>query len=133
LVPVQEKEAGGGMIGPFEWLIILTGKAPALVFWIAVIIFAAVWLRRGGGRAERFMIAGASIKIIGNLLSIPLSFLPLWLIDMGDFHVDAANSIVMGCGIFLNAVSMAGIICLVYAFWVKFTETRLSRDNVEIS
>ena len=55
------------------WLI---GAAPALAFWIAVIIFAIIMLRRGGGRAERFLMAGAIIKIIGNLLNIPMAFFP---------------------------------------------------------
>ena len=54
------------MIGASEFLIILAGMIPALALWIAVIIFAAVRLRRGGGRAERFLLAGASLKILDH-------------------------------------------------------------------
>ncbi len=97
----------------------LIGVAPALVLWIAVIVFAAIMLRRGGGRAERFLVAGAGLKIISNLLGIPTGFIPIWLIDRG-YSMDSAVSIASNCGIFLNAIGMAGIICLVYAFWVKF-------------
>jgi len=97
----------------------LVSIAPALALWIAVIIFAAVWLRRGGSRAERFLIAGASLKIISNLLSVPsFAFLP-WLINKG-YSMDYAKSVVSGYDIFLNVIGMAGIICLIYAFWVKF-------------
>ena len=107
------------MIGASEFLIILASNSPVLAFWIAVIIFAAVMLRRRGGRAERFLIAGAGLKLTGNLLSIATFAIIPWLIDTG-YSVDSANSVASGYGIFCNVVGMAGIICLVYAFWVKF-------------
>lgn len=107
------------MIGLAEFSMILIGYAPTLAFWIAVIVFAAIWLRRGGGRAERFLIAGASLKIIGNLLGIPTVFIIPWLVDKGYSPADAISAS-SGWGIFLNLIGMAGIICLIYAFWVKF-------------
>ena len=39
----------------------LAAVTPALLFWIIVIILGAILLGRGGGRAERFLIAGAGI------------------------------------------------------------------------
>ncbi|MFC1847377.1 hypothetical protein ACFLW5_00995 [Chloroflexota bacterium] len=101
------------------WLGYLIGAAPALVFWIVIIIFATVMLRRGGDRAERFLIAGASLKIVSNLLSIPAVAIVPWLVDRGYNTTDAV-SWRSGYGIFCNVISMAGIICLIYAFWVKF-------------
>jgi hypothetical protein len=109
----------------------LIGAAPALVFWTAVIIFAVIMLRRGGGRAERFMITGAGLKIISNLLGIPTTFIPVWLIDKG-YSMDSAVSIASGCGIFLNVIGMAGIICLIYAFWVKFKAWNSSGKVLEL-
>jgi hypothetical protein len=100
----------------------LVGAAPALVFWIAVIVFAVVMLQRGGGRPEHFLMAGAGIKIIGNLLRIPATFITLWLVDRG-YSIDYASSVSNYCGIFLNIIGMAGILCLVYAFWIKFKMT----------
>lgn len=97
----------------------LVSVAPALVFWIAVIVLAAIMLRRGGGRAERFLVAGGGLKIIGNLLSIPTVAIVPWLVVRG-YSMDSAVSLVEYYGIFLNVISMVGIICLVYAFWVKF-------------
>jgi hypothetical protein len=99
----------------------LVGAAPSLVFWIAVIVFAAVMLGRGGGRAERFLIAGAGIKILSSLLIIPTAFITLWLVDKG-YRITYASSVANYCGIFLDVVGMAGIICLIYAFWLKFKE-----------
>jgi len=119
------------MIGVTEFLIMLASASPALVLWIAVIIFATVMLRRGGGRAERFLITGAGIKIIGNLLSIPAAFIPLWLVDRG-YSMDYASSVSNYCGIFLNIIGMAGILCLVYAFWLKFKEGYLGGVQEEL-
>jgi len=44
----------------------LVGVAPNLAFWIAVIVLASIVLRRGGDRAGRFIIAGASLKLVSN-------------------------------------------------------------------
>ncbi len=107
------------MMGIFEYLMFLLGSLPALALWIAVIIFGIVMLKRGGGRAERFLIAGGSIKLLGNLLIVPSFMIMSWLLRM-DYSVEYANTVNTGYGIFRNIVSMAGIICLIYAFWVKF-------------
>jgi len=107
------------MIGFTEFLVMLAASAPALIFWIAVVVFAAIMLRRGGGKAERFLVAGGIIKLAGTLLSIPSLFIMPWLIGMG-YDTAYANSVTSGWGIFLKVIGMAGILCLVYAFWVKF-------------
>ena len=106
-------------MGFLEYITILLAAVPALLFWIAVIIFGIVMLNRGGGRAERFLIAGGSIKIIVNLLVIPSILLAPWLIDQG-YSADYVSTVSDWLAIFRNIVSAAGIICLVYAFWVKF-------------
>ncbi len=106
-------------MGFFEYLFVLLGSTPAIVLWIAVIVYGAVMLRRGGGRAERFLIAGGSIKLIGNLLIIPTVFIAPWLFNQ-DYSTDYVNTVSAGINILRNVVSMAGIICLIYGFWVKF-------------
>jgi hypothetical protein len=97
----------------------LAGVAPALAGWTAVIVLAAIILRRRGGRAERFLVAGASLKLLSCLLNVPAAGIAPWLIH-GGASVDYVNSVVTGFGILRGVVSMAGVICLVYAFWVKF-------------
>lgn len=114
------------MIGATEFFVFLAGSSPALALWIAVIVFAAIMLRRGGGRAERFLVAGASLKII-SILTCPLTvFIVPWLVGRG-YGTDSAISLASGYGIVLNIVGMAGIICLVYAFWIKFKARNLER------
>ena len=98
----------------------LLPSAPSLVGWIVAVVLAAVMLRRGGARAERFLLAGAALMLAQSLLTIPTTALSIWLTaDRGMANVAAASvlsifSLVRGC------IGLAGIICLVYAFWVKF-------------
>ncbi|MFC2070192.1 hypothetical protein ACFLTB_03345 [Chloroflexota bacterium] len=94
-------------------------NAIPIVFWIAVIVFAAVMLRRGGGRAERFLIAGGSLNIAATLLRIPMVVFVPWLIRL-DYTIDYIATVNTSIGICLDIISMAGVICLIYAFWVKF-------------
>lgn len=112
------------MMGIFEYLFMLIGSLPALALWIAVIIFGIVMLKRGGGRAERFFIAGGSIKLLGNLLIIP-SFIITSRLFNQDYSTDYVNTVSNGISIFRNIVSMAGMICLIYAFWVKFNKRNI--------
>jgi len=111
------------------WLGYLIGATPALVFWIAVIILAAIILRRSGGRAERFLVAGAGIGIAGTLLRIPVSAISPWLFQQ-DYSHTYISCVSTSCGIFLNIIGMAGIICFVYAFWLKFNARNF---EVEVS
>ena len=105
----------------------LVSVAPSLAFWIAVIVLAAVMLQRGGGRPERFLIAGAILKIISNLLNIPTVAIVPWFITRG-YSMDNTVSLAEYYGIFINVVGMAGIICLIYAFYVKFEARNLQRS-----
>ena len=123
---VLEKEAGVNVMGIPMFLAQFINIAPALLLWIAVIVLAAILLRRGGGRAERFLILGASLKITSNLLGLASSTILHELLNRG-YSIAYANSVVSGYGIFCNVVGMAGIICLIYAFWVKFKARNLER------
>ena len=98
-------------------------SAPAIVGWIIAVVLAAIMLRRGGARAERFLLVGASLMLFASLLAVPTSALGMWLtVDKGTASAQAAlwlsiYSLVKG------GISLAGIVCLVYAFWVKFKRT----------
>lgn len=100
----------------------LVGVTPNLAGWIVVIILAAIILRRGG-RAERFIIVGASLKLFSNLLNIPAAAIVPWLIHGGATitYATLADSVYQ---ILRGVVSMAGIIFLIYAFWLKFRAGR---------
>jgi hypothetical protein len=105
-------------MGIFEYLIAALTSAPAMAFWIAVIIYGAIKLNRGGGRAERFLIAGGSIKLIGNLLGMANLFIvPLLYHGASTDDITTFNT---GYSVFRSIIGMVGILCLLCAFWVKF-------------
>ena len=98
----------------------LVSSAPSLVGWIVAVVLATIMLRRGGGRAERFLLAGASLMLSKSLIAIPTTALSIWLtVDRGMANVEAA-SVLSIFGLVRGCIGLAGIICLVYAFWVKF-------------
>ena len=126
LAKVPVRKAGVNVMGISMFLAQFINIIPALLLWITVIVLAAILLRRGGDRAKRFLIAGASLKIISNLLSLASSTILHELINRG-YSIAYANSVVFGYGIFCNVFGMVGIICLVYSFWVKFKLCKLKR------
>jgi len=98
----------------------LLSSAPALVGWIVAVVLAAIMLRRGGARAERFFLVGACLMLLASILAIPTQALNLWLhTGQGMPNAEIAFWLSM-YGLFRGLIGLAGIICLVYAFWVKF-------------
>ena len=98
----------------------LLASVPALVGWIVAVVLAAIMLRRGGARAERFLLIGASLMLLGAFLDIPTPALSIWLsVARGMTNVETALWLSI-FGLIRGVISLAGIICLVYAFWVKF-------------
>ena len=94
-------------------------RSPVLAAWIAAIVLSAIMLRRGGGRAERFLLTGSCLMLLGTLLLIPAPLIAPWLLESGVSRVRVA-SLVGYFGMLPSFVSLAGIVCLVYAFWTKF-------------
>ena len=94
-------------------------STPYLVAWIVAIIVAVVMLRRGGGRAEGFLLTGSCLMLASRLFSVPTILIVPLLLDNG-WSTARALSVLSGVGLFLGLVGLAGIVCLVYAFWIKF-------------
>jgi hypothetical protein len=94
-----------------------------ILFWIGTIIFGSIMLRRGGGRPERFFITGAALNTLGTLLRIPIVYLPFW-ISSRSTGIDIMRNINFGVGLAVNIISAVGVICLIYAFWLKFNSQK---------
>jgi len=101
-----------------------------VLFWIGTLIFGIVMLRRGGGRPERFFIAGAVLHILGTLIRIPIVYLPFWISSRSS-GIDSMRNINFGAGLAINITSAAGVICLIYAFWLKFKRQRAEQSVSE--
>jgi cytochrome bd-type quinol oxidase subunit 2 len=100
----------------------LINAAPSLIIWIAAIVLGLL-LRRKGGRAEKFLLAGTIVMLVSSLLMILGVALVPYLVDRGATMADAASA-ARSLNLLRNVIGMAGIICLVYAFWVKFNQAK---------
>ena len=102
----------------------ILSSIPSLVGWIIAVIFASIMLRRGGARAERFLLIGACLMLISSVLAIPTSALGIWL-QTGREITNVQTAFWLSIfGLFRGIISLAAIICLVYAFWVKFKSAK---------
>ncbi len=111
-----------------DFLLILSASTPSLLFWIAVIVLGIIMLRRGGGRPERFLITGGSLKIIAIILT---ALSPYYLFGRMD-NVDEIVSVYHWKQIFTSIIHAAGITCLIYAFWVKFNSKMNHRGTMAL-
>ena len=108
------------------------GYGIPILFWIGTIIFGRGMLRRGGGRPERFFITGAALNALGTLLRIPIVYLPFW-ISSRSTGIDTMRNINFGVGLAINIISAVGVICLIYAFWLKFNGRKSEKPvSVEV-
>jgi len=105
----------------------LINTAPSLAIWIAAVILATVLLRRRGGRAEKFLLAGAALMLVNSILIIPGGAVVPYLVERGATMTDASSAI-WSLNLLRGVIGMAGIVCLVYAFWVKF-KTKVVNNN----
>ena len=94
---------------------------PELVAWGIGIVLAVLMVRRGGGKAEKLLLAGCSLMFAIQLVGPLLSQLAQWLVserDMSLITLGLVNSLP------LFTLGIAGLVCLVYAFWVRFRAGR---------
>jgi len=93
------------------------GNVPMLLAWLVGIILAVRMLRRGGGKAERLLLAGCSLMFVARITSPFLSGLMIWLVAEHGMTRAAAS------GLFslpISILSVAGIVCLILAFWFRW-------------
>ncbi|MFC1901383.1 hypothetical protein ACFLX3_00425 [Chloroflexota bacterium] len=91
----------------------------SFVVWFIITIAALIIFKRHGGRAERLMLTGASLKLLSRLLLIPA------LLAFNHFAVEGEDiALGMNLGIAFDLIQgligMSGLICIIYGFWVKF-------------
>ena len=94
----------------------LLGRLPVIIAWVVAIAFATAMVNRGGGKAEKFLLAGGCLMLAVQIITPVLNGTVPLMSQRGLSLITFAyiNSITAGI------ISLAGIVCLVYAFWVKF-------------
>ena len=112
-----------------EYIVLnLLSKALIPIAWIVAVVFAWKMVKYTGARAERFLVAGASLMLVNSLLTSLSTYIKAWLqvwlvVEKGMGQLDLLP-VFLGIDILNGCVAVVGIICLVYAFWVKFKKTQ---------
>ena len=94
------------------------GSSPMLLAWLIGIVLAVRMLRRGGGKAERLLLIGCSLMFVARIVSPFLTGLTLWLIQEQGMSRAAASGLAFSLPV--TILGMAGIVCLIYAFWTRW-------------
>ena len=100
----------------------LMAAAPSLPYVageIGALVVAVILLKRGRGSAERLLVAGFSLMLVSSLIGVTFSVLMPWLFHRGVTPV-GLGLMSTSVGLFRSFIGLAGIICLIFAFWEKF-------------
>jgi len=98
---------------------------PELVAWGIGVVLAIIMVRRGGGKAEKLLLAGCSLIFVTRLASPLLHELVQRLVsEQGMSHIDIAQTMGLTVSLPLSILGLAGFVCLVLAFWMRFWPRR---------
>lgn len=95
---------------------------PELVAWAIGIALAIIMVRRGGVKAEKLLLAGCVLMFVTPLASLLLQgVLKQYVSAQNLSYISTMQSpLWIAVGIIIGLLSLAGLVCLVWAFWVKF-------------
>ena len=96
----------------------LLGNIPILLAWLVGIVLAVRMLRRGGGKAEKLLLAGCSLMFVARIATPFLTGLTVWLVAERGMTRASASGLAFSLPI--SILSMTGIVCLILAFWTRW-------------
>ena len=91
---------------------------PMLLAWLVGIVLAVRMLRRGGGKAEKLLLAGCSLMFVAQIATPFLRGLTVWLV--AEYGMTRAGTSGLVISLPTSILSMAGIVCLIFAFWMRW-------------
>ena len=77
---------------------------------------AIVMLRRGGDKPEALMLIGCGLFLLSSLSSLVLNTV---IHAMQELRISYASYSLI-TGLTTGVFSLAGLVCLIWAFWLKF-------------
>ncbi len=99
---------------------------PEMLAWGIGIVLAALMVRRGGSKAEKLFLAGCCLMFATKLATPLLSEFVRSLPRDGMSYTEIALRMSLFTGIPTSILGLAGLVCLVYAFWVRFRRREAS-------
>ena len=94
---------------------------PELLAWLVGVVLAVLMVRRGGGKSEKLLLAGCSLMLAIQIASPFLSGLISSLLREGW---RTPQTVGLFLSLPMGILGTAGIVCTVYAFWVRFWARR---------
>ncbi|MFC1957964.1 hypothetical protein ACFLVQ_00145 [Chloroflexota bacterium] len=96
----------------------LFASIPGFLAWIVGIVIATLMLKRGGGKAEKLLLTGCSLMFAALLARPFLTALALRLVS--EHQGTSFSSVGLVVSLPLGTLDMAGVICLIFAFWIRW-------------
>ena len=93
---------------------------PEFLAWGIGIFLAVLMVRRGGGKAEKLLLAGCCLMFTVKVISWCLGIMTPWIREQAISAQGMGFIYSLAAGL----PSLAGSICLVIAFWVRFRVER---------
>ena len=102
----------------------LVSTIPMLLVWLAGIFLAVLMVRRGGGKPEKLFLAGFSSMFASKLVSSLMMGLVTWWMSEQDMSGVSAGRVMGWTSVAIIILSLGGVVCLVWAFWLRFWRKR---------
>ncbi len=94
------------------------GNIPYLLAWLVGIVLAVYMVRRGGEKAEKLLLIGCGLMFLAVIVRPFLTGLALWLV--AERGMTRAGATGLAFSLPISILSMAGIVCLILAFWFRW-------------
>ena len=97
---------------------------PEILAWGVGIVLAVLMVRRGGVKAEKLLLAGCILMFVTRLATPLLSELVMSLVKERAMSNIAIAQTMGWVTLPMSVLSLAGLVCLVWTFWVQFRVKR---------
>jgi hypothetical protein len=94
---------------------------PSIVIWITALILSSILVKKGSGQAERLLIVGSILMLVGSMLNIPQEAVESYIVNISSSNIGAARLSSL-FGWFLLLIKLAGVIYIFIAVWKKFNK-----------
>ncbi|MDD5537393.1 MAG: hypothetical protein PHF12_00325 [Candidatus Omnitrophica bacterium] len=95
---------------------------PYIAGWIVAVILAVIMVSRGGRKPEKLFLTGACLMLAERLAS-PL-LVSFWAPLIREQGIRSMASSAWIFSLPLGLLTLAGFVCLVWAFWLRFWKAR---------
>lgn len=99
---------------------LLKNAIPDIIAWTVGIVLAVIMIRRGGLKAEKLLLTGCCLMLVETVLSPVVRELVMNWVGGNDAPAISYARAALYIQIPMVVISLAGFICLVIAFWIKF-------------